>query len=321
MKHVNDLLRLSRPHFGQPVTWMLLLFALILASVPFEYAAGERIGPATVISWLPAAWLSEPLLYEFVRWTLIVAALMWAMQLVIPWSCWTTAVAFMLLWSLRMENSYGAAHTFNVTNMLLIIHAMWYQFYHREIRSSLREGTFWSTPLYPRWAFMLSVFYLGLFHTLAGLTKIMHSGLDWGNGLSLQLWVTFDGWPQSPFGQLIVANRTFAMIVQTAALIFETVSILALFSPRLRVLIGLGLLGFYLGVLTTFVDYGFHFNAILVALFFLPAQPLAHRLYNWGNEQFRARQVRAPASLVGRLKRAAIARLDYFQIAGLTDSE
>ncbi len=319
MKLAEKLLRLSRPHFGQPVTWLLLCFALVLAVVPFEYAQGERIGPATILSWLPGEVLSAPWLYQVIRWTLIVSAVLWAAQLLIPWSCWATALSFMCLWALRMENSTGAAHTFNVTNMLLVIHAMWYHFYRREICDALRDGRFWSTPLYPRWAFMLGVFYLGLFHTLAGLTKIMHSGLDWGDGLSLQLWVSFEGWPASPFGRLILSNRTIAMLVQSAALFFETTAIMALFSPRLRLIAGIGLLGFYAGVLTTFVDYGFHFNAILVALYFLPAEQLGQRLSAWGNQRFRRRVIEPARGMFGYLRRAIAVRLDFFQTLDVHD--
>lgn len=279
MKFVDDLLRLDRPHFGQLVTWLLLVFALTLAAAPFEYTTGERIGPATVISWLPHRWLSAPAGYEVARWMLVVSAVLWAARRMIPLSCWASVVAFTTLWSLRMENSTGAAHIYNATNMLLVIQALWYTFYAREIKRSMRSGTFWSTPLFPRWAFLLAVFYLGLFHSCAGLSKISSSGLDWGNGLSLQLWVKMDGWPRSPFGQLILANRTFARIVQSAALVLEMTAILAVLSRPLRIFVGIGLLGFYAGVLTTFVDYGFHFNAILVALYFLPAQELIKRMF------------------------------------------
>ena len=45
---------------------------------------------------------------------------------------------------------------------------------------------------------------------------------------------------------------------------------LAIF-PRLRPWIGWALVGFYAGVLATF-DYGFQFNAILTALYFLPCE-------------------------------------------------
>ena len=58
--------------------------------------------------------------------------------------------------------------------------------------------------------------------------------------------------------------------MQTGALVIECASILCIFGSRLRYGVGIGLTGFYIGVLTTFVTFGFHFNAVLVALFLLP---------------------------------------------------
>lgn len=282
MKVGDDLLKLSRPHFGQAVTWLLLAFALTLTALPFEPQTGPRNEQAaTLLSLLPGAWLASPLVFNATRVVLAVAAVLWAARRLVPWTCWLTVAAFTALWSLRMENVSSGAHIFNLTNMLLLIHALWYQFYHRDIAAAVRAGTFWQTPLYPRWAYLLGVFYIGWFHTLAGLSKIATSGLGWGNGLSLQLWVYLWGWEYSPFGNVILANRTLAMLFQSTALFFETVSILAIV-PRLRVWIGLGLLGFYVGVLGTFVDYGFHFNAILVALFFLPVERWMGSEINFG---------------------------------------
>ena len=41
------------------------------------------------------------------------------------------------MWSLRMENMTNGAHIFNVTNMLLVIHAMWFHFRATEIRTAI----------------------------------------------------------------------------------------------------------------------------------------------------------------------------------------
>ena len=66
----------------------------------------------------------------------------------------------------------------------------------------------------------------------------------------------------------MLGDRRIAALLQGATLVIETAGILALV-PRLRVWIGLGLLGFYAGVLLTF-DYGFHLNAVLTAMYLLP---------------------------------------------------
>jgi hypothetical protein len=67
----------------------------------------------------------------------------------------------------------------------------------------------------------------------------------------------------------MIQNRTFALALQWATLVFETAGILALFDRRVRVVVGLAMLSFYAGVLLTF-DYGFHINFVLTALYHLP---------------------------------------------------
>ena len=120
----------------------------------------------------------------------------------------------------------------------------------------------------PRWVSLASIAYIGVFHTAAGLSKLSFSGSGWATGTSLQLWTYLWGYRWSPTTQLILASRTFTQVLQVLTLVVETAGVLAIF-PRLRVWIGLGLVGFYLGVLATF-DYGFQFNALLTAALFLP---------------------------------------------------
>lgn len=261
----------ASPGFGQFTVWLLLAFAVVLAVSPVEFSDGPRSDhAATIFAWLPDFLLRSPVFFTVVGVTLIGSAAMWALRIAVPVSCWTTTILFALLWSLRMENLTNGAHIFNVTNMLLLIHAMWYQFYHGEMRSAKHAGSYWTTPTYPRWVFLLSVFYLGWFHSLAGFTKIFESGWGWGNGVSLQLWTQMFGETSTPFAQVILYDARLTAWLQTGALMIECLSILCVFHWLIRYAVGVGLVGFYLGVLTTFVTFGFHFNAILVALFLLP---------------------------------------------------
>ncbi len=265
----------ATPRFGQISVWLLLSFALVLALTPIEFDAGPRSEhPATVFSWLPVDLIRNPIFFTCVRVVLMASVVLWATRIWIPVSCWLTVISFTLMWSLRMENLTNGAHIFNVTNMLLIIHAMWFHFYRREIKGSIVRGTFWEQKSYPRWVFWLSVFYLGWFHSLAGFTKLSCCGPGWGNGTSLQLWVNLFGWKASPFAQLILFDSRLTAVLQTGALVIECLSILAVLHWSARYLVGLGLFGFYVGVLGTFVTFGFHFNAILVALFLLPTDRL-----------------------------------------------
>lgn len=252
-------------------TWLLLLFALIVACTPIEFDSGvRRADPATIFSWLPESILRSPEMFFGVRVVLFLSALSWAARLALPWSCWITVLAFTLSWALRMENLTNGAHIFTVTNWLLIIHAMWFHFRHQQMSEAKNQSRFWQSKLYPRWVFWLCVFYLGWFHTLAGLTKILTSGFDWGDGVSLQLWTELFGWEHSPFGKLLRYDVRLTALMQTGAMVIECLSIVCIVNRWFRYAIGFGLFGFYLGVLTTFIDFGFHFNAILVAYFLLP---------------------------------------------------
>ncbi len=281
----NGLTDLARPGFGQTVTWLLLGFAVVLAVSPIEFAAGVRsTNAATIFAWLPEFLLRNESFFTAVRVLLIASAALWALRIAVPISCWITTILFALMWSLRMENLTNGAHIFNVTNMLLLIHALWFQFYGADMKAAAGAGKFWQTPLYPRWVFMLSVFYLGWFHTLAGVTKIIKTGFGWGNGVSLQLWTELFGETGSPFAQVILYDDRLTAWLQTGALVIECLSILCIFHWMLRYAVGLGLIGFYIGVLTTFVTFGFHFNAILVALFLLPVDYLVGLKFHSTND-------------------------------------
>jgi predicted DCC family thiol-disulfide oxidoreductase YuxK len=269
---------LSRPHFGQAIVWIALWFALI--TLPGSGgSAGERIGPATVLWWVPDGLIASPLVYWFSVLIAQVGAALWALQLLVPWSCWLASLGFTAAVAIHHENSSHISHTTNLTALILLIHSAWYQVERRRIAASLENRTFWDTPVYPRWAWGLSLFTITLFHTGAGLSKLVHSGPGWANGVSLQLWVYLWGKP-GRLRDFIVTHRSIVLALQSFTLMAETTAILGLWWPRLRVVIGLTLIGFYGGVIATF-GYGFAQNAVWVALFMLPIEALASRLARW----------------------------------------
>ena len=259
----------TTPEFGQLVNWTLLASALLLVCLPLQTRQGDPAElPATVISWLPHAWLFQPAVFWICRAALLVGTLLWFAMRWLPWSCWLTTIAFTVLWSLHVETTYNTAHIFNMANMLLVIQSLWITAEAPAIREALREGRFQDTPLLPRWVVLAGIAYIGLFHTAAGISKLWFSGAGWANGVSLQLWTHLWGHSWAPTTWLVLGDRRIAALLQGATLVIETAGILALV-PRLRVWIGLGLLGFYAGVLLTF-DYGFHLNAVLTAMYLLP---------------------------------------------------
>ena len=196
------LLAVSNPRYGLVANFVLLCCSLALAFSPFEFADGVRCEtPATVFFWLPDSLLGSPAFFVAVRILLVGFTLLWMFHKFTPFSCWATVFFFTLMWSLRMENVTNGAHIFNVTNWLLIVHAAWFQFYGQEITRGKNENSL-AIPCYPRWVFILCLFYIGWFHTLAGATKIWESGFDWPTGVSLQLWVNEFGWAGSPFSKV-----------------------------------------------------------------------------------------------------------------------
>ena len=260
----------SLPHFGQLATWVLFGAALWLARYPYEMAVGPRQGPASLLSWLPGEVLSSPASFWVARCALVLGAALWFWRNLLPWSCWLTVIAFTILWSLHVENSWHTNHCFQMTNNLLFIQALGETLCAREIQSATAAGKYWQTPLYPRWVTLAAVAYIGIFHTAAGLSKLSFSGPEWANGTSLQIWTHLWGRPWSPTTWLILKSRTFTQVLQASTLVVETCGVLAVF-PQLRTWIGLATVGFYVGVLLTF-DYGFHFNLLFTALYLLPVE-------------------------------------------------
>jgi hypothetical protein len=258
------------PQFNQLVIWSLLMAATTLALWQFDIKTGPRSGFVSLLSWLPDTVVHSTAVWHALRAALIVGIVLWLTHRWLPWSCWLVVVSFTALWSLHVETTSNTAHIFNMANMLLVIQAIWITADARLIRERLHTGAFWRSPLVPRWVSLASIAYIGIFHTAAGLSKLTFSGPEWANGISLQLWTYMWGRPWSPSTQLMLSSRGFTQALQVLTLVFETAGVLAIF-PRIRTPIGIGLTAFYAGVLLTF-DYGFQFNALLTAMYFLPIE-------------------------------------------------
>jgi hypothetical protein len=185
------------------------------------------------------------------------------------------------------ENTTNTSHIFHMANMLLALQPIWITSDAAKIKHALASGTYWQSRLLPRWLSLAAIAYIGLFHTAAGLSKLWLSGPGWASGTSLQIWTYLWGYSWSPTTHWIVGSRSLTQILQAATLVLETAGIVALV-PRLRPWIGLGLLGFYAGVLVTF-DYGFEFNALFTALYLLPVE---RWITTWAEKRVEARAMR-----------------------------
>ena len=292
---LNRLGERSRPHYGQLVLYTILFSSFILCCY-FVFWWGEMrtsdvrtTAPTSLLSFLPADVLLHWWLILGCGALFALGAFFWAVRRLVPYSSWLTALAFNVVVALYLENSSQETHVAHVAGGFLLIYALWYHLYRREIRDADRERRFWRTDLYPRWVYSLSVFYLGLFYALSGFNKIAVSGLHWANGVPLQLWAELFGLKDSVFTQIILSSRTAAAAMQWAALLGECGGLVAVVSARLRPLVGLLLIGFHIAQISVF-GWGFYSNMLMVALVFLPAYSWTPRVVAW----WERKQGRAP---------------------------
>lgn len=306
----------SKPHVGQFVLWGLLLHAMVFLRVDLPLSEGLRNSPATVLSFLPEAILTAPLAFHFFRWLLVVAGILWALQLLVPLSAWVCVFAYTITVAIIFENSSQIDHTRNLANLVLFVHAMWYHFYAGDIRTALSRNVFWISRVYPWWIHCLSLYCIAIYHSNAALSKLLQSGIQWPNGLSLQLWVHLMGREPSLANPVILSSRTGASLMQWAALLVEASAIVAVFCPRLRVPIGVALLGLYVGIADSF-GFSFMLNGFLVAAFFFPWAGIIDRGCDAAERCLEVTIAVARGSWLERLLRFVVPRLDLFGVTKL----
>jgi hypothetical protein len=267
----------SKPHVGQFVVWGILVHAMVFMRDNVPTSAGERNHLATVFSFLPEELLTAPFVYPLFRWLLVAAGVLWALRLLVPLSSWVCVFAYTMTVAIVFENSTRIDHARHLANLVLFVHAMWYHFHASAIRMALARRAFWGSLIYPGWVRSLSLFCVAIFHSNAALSKLLHSGLDWPNGLSLQLWVHLMGREHSLANGLILSSRTTAALLQWTALLVEASALVAVFIPRMRIPVGVALLCLYVGIADSF-GFSFVLNAFLVAAFFFPWADIVDRV-------------------------------------------
>lgn len=307
----------TKPHVGQFVVWGILLHAIVFLPVHLPLSAGPRNGPATVLSFLPEVFLTAPPVFHFFRWLLVAAGILWALQLLVPLSSWVSVIAYTVTVALVFENSTQIDHTKNLANLVLFVHAMWYHFDATNICTALTRNAFWTSRVYPKWIHFLSVFCIAIYHSNAALSKLLQSGIGWPNGLSLQLWVHLMGREHSLVNTFILSSRTTAALMQWATLLLEASSLVALFCPRLRVPIGVALLGLYIGIADSF-GFSFALNGFLIAAFFFPWAGIIDRACNSAQSTLMMKIAVRRGSRLERMLRVAIPRLDVLGVTRLS---
>ena len=134
-------------------------------------------------------------------------------------------------------------------------------------------------------------------------------------GLSLQLWIHLWG-IDSALTQLLLSERAIAQALQVGTLVIETGAVLALISRRWRWAMGLGLMGLYVGILATF-NFNFQYNALIVALFFLPTYVLLDWFYRFLKSGRRLTLRLRAESTTYRVLRILLSRFDILGVIEL----
>jgi hypothetical protein len=280
---LNSLGDTSAPLFGQLTLWILIGVCIYISTEAHlgyqDYEKGTTVSLLGYV--LPETFFDLPYTLVFFKGLFWVSIIVWGL---LPFlgitGIWTmkvlTAVvplmsvlSYTILVSIFWENLPWFRHKFVVPNWVLLYYAMWYFFCRHEISVSIVNRNFWSnSDLYPRWVYLGSVFSIALLYNFGGVSKMLAAGLGWGEGLSLQLWVSMMGDPDFFLTDFILSDRVNAHFFQRGVTILQSLSLLAMI-PNLRPVIGLGLIAFQSSVELTF-GIPFRGNIILLAVFFLP---------------------------------------------------
>ncbi len=285
MKYWSEL---YNPRFGQISLWILLLtssYLVLETHLQFQYLPkGDNLSILGYV--LPTSFWNSSIILPIGKIVFFISALSWAfvplwakkqseaneakLVMALLFCVWMCVFSYFIVSCTYWENLPWVRHKFVLPFWLLTINALWYQFYAKEIVSAIRQKEFLNKEIYPGWTYGASVFFISIFYTFSGISKII-SAPDWGSGLSLQLWTVAFGDQNSLVAKLILTDRFYAKIMQSGVLYLECLSFFANFFAPLRLLIGLGLLSFHSAVDLVFnIKIPFESQKVLLLLYFFP---------------------------------------------------
>ena len=182
---------------------------------------------------------------------------LWVLKRARRWIYAAAPVVFILLMSSVVESHFFVRHQTNFCAMAFVVLGA-VRFF------GCRQGkTFDQVDPLPPWAFMTLVFYIGVSYTYSGLAKLHYSGLAWGDGRSLMMWIDVHATARDNIlFHAITGSRFVAAALQTTTLVAETAAILMLFMPRLRPALGIVLVGFHASI-EWLLGFGFYGNVFL----------------------------------------------------------
>lgn len=253
-----------RAELGRLLLWFVLLVnAFYILQLPL-YLPAPHEGVLTFAGIFPDEFVYSIKLYWTLRCVFFAGAAAWLMGVAVPLSCGIAVASFMLAAAQSLETQVYTTHIYHFSTNVMLVLAAWHSFLGVD-RRALRRA-----PL-PGWVVETIAAYMLITYTYSGATKLFYNGLEWANGLSLQLWVARAGDINSSLTRWLMDSRLLAQLSQAAVLGAETISVAAIIVRPLRPLIGAVLFGFHLSVELLF-DYGFYGNIglVLIVLFAAP---------------------------------------------------
>lgn len=207
------------------VLWLMTEVDLRYADLP-KGASVSVLGLVT-----PEHWWSSPALLWLARIGLVGGVAGWLLTRFKRLGAWTTVVAMLLLGSIYWENLPWFRHKFICPFWLLVVLAA----------AQCRRDP-------PRWLREAAVVVMATFYAGAGMAKLLGSGLEWANGVGLQLWLLRLGDTDSWVRSWVLEDAGIAQLLATTSLGLELAVPLTCVWPRARLAIGLMLLALHLGI-------------------------------------------------------------------------
>lgn len=232
--------------------WLSLEVDLRWAHLP----KGEVVSVPGLL--VPGAWWSAPAALWAGRAALWGGALVWLLGRYRRVGAWSTALGLLWLGSLYWEDLPWFRHKLVPPFWLLVLLVA-----AEHARVTDRRG------LAPRWVREGAVFVLATFYAGAGAHKLLASGLRWGDGVALQLWLERLGDRHSVVRAWVIEDASVAALLASTALALELAVALAVPLPRLRPWLAAGLIALHIGI-DRVLHIDFRSNIVLVAVVLLP---------------------------------------------------
>jgi len=251
---------------------LLIVGLTVYSESPLAIDPAAKIQPLTLLGLVVPPWvLLMPVVSVILKIWTYAALAAWISKIGSRWIYIAAPILFIAFMSTVVESHYFVRHQSHFCAMAFVLLGAAKFAGTRQVDVNNDSN---ADPL-PQWCFMLLLYYIGISYTFSGICKLCYSGLSWGDGSSLMMWVEADAINRDNLVfQLLTSHHWLASILQTTTLIAEVLAITVLFVPWLRPMFGLVFVGFHLSIELLF---GFNFISnifldtyILIVCFLVP---------------------------------------------------